>query len=825
MSLKIVGVQPLSGCADEIKKKLLADIYYPLDNNFSFNPKTEEISKKKIQKIPEDFFFSINKKSSLKNINVQAIVGKNGKGKSSIIELIIRILNNFFKEYKIGKVTDNLFFAQGVYANLFFEINGKIGKIFVDSRKIFEVDGHHNIIVKFSLEKEVIFDSTKQSKQKKYRKEIINIDDLFFSMYINYSLYGLDDHDYQAESEYFNTKDGDKVSWLTQIFHKNDGYQTPIVLHPFREGGQINIRTEKYLVSQRLMSTILDRYKNDFFLTDDLLVDKIKLSFKQKDALEYYLERIVTEGNVEITSYQEVEDFLRLHLTKDKDYILSAVSEYYDFLKKNKILLDRFKEIIQKKKVRYFVPEDISTYSDLTLVNLANFGRLIDFTVSKLSDYGLIYNELMLKIKDEDLKIKIKYIITETADFNFYTYNRFQILTIYFNFWKEHFTLKANNIIFNYKKYHLERHLFYYCMIKSYKSITYPKYDVFNRSGTIVSFAAKLSLDKQITINPHTEFLNKFVETDNSHISLKLRQAQKILKLCLTNQNDKLVKLYKKFTEKTDFVNINDLNNAINNVIGNLNNESRLFYLPPKIFETNIFLKSAATQVSNIDISTLSSGEYQKNSIISSLIYHLKNIDSVQYEEGKKMESINSISIAPTYKFRNINIILDEIELYFHPEYQRVFIADLLKELSKIRFRNIEGINFLFVTHSPFILSDIPQQNILFLNDDAKPEIFSDTYNTFGGNIHDLLAHNFFLENGAVGEFALNKIDEIIKILNNKNLKNRTEEEKVDLLKNINLIGESFLRNKLLDMFYAKFNKQKRIDELEAELLKLKQND
>lgn len=825
MSLKIIGVQPLNGCADGIKKKLSVGLYYPLDNAFSFNFKTEEISKKEIQKIPEDFFFSSKKRSSLKNVNVQAIVGKNGKGKSSIVELIIRILNNFFKVYKIGKVTDNLFFAKGVHANLFFSINGKLGKMYVDSRKIIKLGEKDNIIVKFSLEKEIIFDSTVHKTPSTYRDEIINIDDLFFTMYINYSLYGLDDRDYHSESEVFNYFDGSKISWLTQLFHKNDGYQTPIVLHPFREGGQIYIRNEKYLVSQRLISTILDRYKKDFYLTDDLLVDKIKLTFKGKDALEDYLDRIITSDNLEINNYQEVDEILSSHLTKDRDYTLKVVNEYYDFLVQNKILLDRFKEIIQKKKTRNFILENENTYSDLNLINLANFARLLNISVSKESDYVLIYKELMQHIGDTDLKDRINYIITETADFNFYTYNLFQILTIYFNFWYEHFKLQKNNIIFKHKKYDLEKYLFYYCMIKSYKSISYPKYNVFNRSGTIISFVAKLGLDEQNTINPHTEFLNKIIETDNSHISLKLRQAQKILKLCLSDQSNKLVRLYKSFTAKSDFININDLNNAIDSVTKNVNNEDRLFYLPPKIFETDIFLKSITTQVSNIDISTLSSGEYQKNSIISSLIYHLKNLDSVEYEESKKIESINAISTTPTYKFKNVNIILDEIELYFHPEYQRIFISDLLKQLSKINFSSIENINFIFVTHSPFILSDIPQQNILFLNDDAKPKIFSDIYNTFGGNIHDLLAHNFFLKNGAIGEFAIDKIDKIIKILNNKKLKYRTEDEKENLLKNINLVGENFLRNKLLDMFYAKLNKQKRIDELEAELLKLKQND
>lgn len=45
-----------------------------------------------------------------------------------------------------------------------------------------------------------------------------------------------------------------------------------------------------------------------------------------------------------------------------------------------------------------------------------------------------------------------------------------------------------------------------------------------------------------------------------------------------------------------------------------------------------------------------------------------------------------------------------------------------------------------------------------------------------------------------------------------------------EILENITVIGEPFLRSKLLDMYYKIFDKQKRIDELEAELQKLKSN-
>lgn len=81
------------------------------------------------------------------------------------------------------------------------------------------------------------------------------------------------------------------------------------------------------------------------------------------------------------------------------------------------------------------------------------------------------------------------------------------------------------------------------------------------------------------------------------------------------------------------------------------------------------------------------------------------------------------------------------------------------------------------------------------------------------------------MKNGVIGEFALDKINNIIKQLNSNKIKLMEEKEKDTLLKNIFLIGENFLRNKLLDMYYTKFDKQKRIEELEAELLKLKEND
>ena len=71
----------------------------------------------------------------------------------------------------------------------------------------------------------------------------------------------------------------------------------------------------------------------------------------------------------------------------------------------------------------------------------------------------------------------------------------------------------------------------------------------------------------------------------------------------------------------------------------------------------------------------------------------------------------------------------------------------------------------MIVTHSPFVLSDIPTQNILFLEKGGhkadKSEVAS-----FGANIHTMLVNSFFLKGGAMGQFAKETIVRMIDQVN-----------------------------------------------------------
>ena len=148
----------------------------------------------------------------------------------------------------------------------------------------------------------------------------------------------------------------------------------------------------------------------------------------------------------------------------------------------------------------------------------------------------------------------------------------------------------------------------------------------------------------------------------------------------------------------------------------------------------------------------------------------------------------------------NVLLLIDEVDLTFHPEWQRKLVKLLIALLPRMYLNNVT--QMILTTHSPIILSDIPQNNINFL---SKKKTNADL-STFGQNIHTLLADSFFMEI-TIGEFAKAKIDEAYILLKKlkKRLPNLTTEDKDHLKqakKIIDLIGEEIIRKSLLSEYY-----------------------
>jgi Fe-S cluster assembly ATPase SufC len=111
-------------------------------------------------------------------------------------------------------------------------------------------------------------------------------------------------------------------------------------------------------------------------------------------------------------------------------------------------------------------------------------------------------------------------------------------------------------------------------------------------------------------------------------------------------------------------------------------------------------------------------------------------------------------------EFNTLNIIYDEFDVGMHPEMQRRFVKFLIAMLNfiKEKFYDIKQFNIILATHSPFILSDIPKENVIFLENGKSVGKFDKNENSFGANIYDIFEKGFFLEN-SIGAYS----EEIIK--------------------------------------------------------------
>ncbi len=304
------------------------------------------------------------------------------------------------------------------------------------------------------------------------------------------------------------------------------------------------------------------------------------------------------------------------------------------------------------------------------------------------------------------------------------------------------------------------------------------------------------------------EYFKELFINDESHITFKLKQTLNYIRFSKNN-----------IPIKKQRVPLKIISDYISNIKKNKNYSkiNTIELIPPPFFNTDIILNSDKNE--KIEFKTLSSGEKQKIYSISSILYHLSNLDSVKNTRTKTA-------------YTNVNIVLEEIELYFHPEMQRNFINDILDSISGIELYKIKAINFCFVSHSPFILSDIPKENIMFLeNVDNNAVQILDDKSTFGANIHDLLKDGFFMKKGAIGEFAKNRITKTIQWLNlirdenEKSIKNDFElliKEKEYHKNIIEIIDEPIIKTKLLEMYSEVFGNDEREKHLEYEIERLK---
>lgn len=352
----------------------------------------------------------------------------------------------------------------------------------------------------------------------------------------------------------------------------------------------------------------------------------------------------------------------------------------------------------------------------------------------------------------------------------------------------EFYIVEAWNCIYAIKNEDANNDVVYQTAIKY---LIYKTISVANKYNAFDAFYALSPIYRDIKDSMEWEgkiyALIEEMSKDRSHITFRLRQTLAFLKFRQYNVTD----------DNTKTFSVNKFSTVLKNLNAkDLDDWSLAELAPPPIFETEIYVTDKKSK-SEFLLSHLSSGELQLAYSVSTVLYHLRNIDSVPDRSIRRKN------------YRYVNIILDEIELYFHPEYQRKYVKRLIDCFRVYPFETVRAINVMMITHSPFILSDIPRSNVLFLKDGHIVNSMQE--NTFAANIHSILQNGFFLENGTMGEFAREKVNQLFGQLHADRFSN-------DLRSNILLVSEPILRGQLLrmynDLYWQKDAKKDLIEEI-----------
>ena len=632
-----------------------------------------------------------------KQIFISAIVGKNGSGKSTLLDIYNRIINNFAAKIKNEFNENNQEYIiepePGLNAELYYEMN----------QKIYCIQVKDNIVDFLSEEIDDVFAYIKKNFKTNQDQLTELSNHIFYTITSNYSLY----------TGY--------PEWMSNLYHKNDGYFTPIVLVPYRSEGNIEIDREQKLAEKRVQTLSLLMYKFGDQDKKDFIENYIptKIKYKLKTPFFFDEQEIYNEKGELIKNY---EDFINDKIIKLQKY--------------HKQKNAKIKKIILTQKSTKNKPK--------ILLSDRKFSKVKEAVIHYWDNEHEPEN---IDIYDEYCKPYLKYK-----------------------------TLKS---------------------IVNYETIT--KKVKFGKGSNVTNI--KTVIEDNLLNDKELNYKNLKIVMCMRFIRYTYEQIYK--------QNSK-----KLMDGKIQSIPIDKILNKIPNIT---NNYHEMFsYLLPDFFDAHFFYKKTNEGQENIqnknrpeeiELATMSSGEQHLYTSLSYIIYHIKNAQSNENDtsEGK-------------IPYKNFNVFFDEAEIYYHPEYQRKLIRNIIKLLNRCDLR-IDGLNLSLVTHSPFILSDIPRNSILALEDGIVSTHLNET---LGANIYDLLENQFFMSS-TIGEMSKSYIEKIIKDCNEKNI---IDEQTYKVYNNfVSLLGDTYIKTILEKKINQKRNStdiQKQIEYYNKKIDQLK---
>lgn len=787
---KLIALRVMEDCSPMLGKILRTGEPYFFCNEYEDDRQGGIRPKPGIHELAPDFFQV--KGGPL--VSISCIVGMNGDGKSSIIELLIRTLNNFAYAAGFSADHDSLRFIPGLHAKLFYKIDNRICSITCSGDNI-ELQEGGVAIWKRNLQE------GEKGQPWKHKTEIVqHAHNLFYTLVNNYSLYAYNSEEFRLETGDNN----EEKSWITALFHKNDAYQTPVVLSPMRTRGVININREYELSMQRFNELFLDCRQSKFAIGDH-------------ETVEGFMFNVETECKLYTRT-------LRDYLTDPKQGARDCMILDKSFSKhhhRRKYAVNLAEANVLERNIKFWAGFDHGFY-DSGLLSVA-ISLLFD---EKQDGESVPNTDLYVYLAFMKAKTRKKSMLDAHSSIELFlsrgggrlTFLQFQRLYLVYEVyarWRASNHIKAEFRTFNFLNMSLLDRALWYLLYKTIRIIDQYS-DYF--SGGIEDYELPQHFFNERVRQNNLDKWFRTIDEDlykhRSHITLKIRQTLD----------------YIAHYEESPLTNIEKQSKYPQKISAALAQYGYDYYLDAQEFNHHIDPKSefAATVPPPIfyldylisrdgagcyPFSRMSSGERQLLNTSSAITYHLKNID-------------RSKSTPTKIAYTNINVILEEVELYFHPEFQRQFVNYLLTQIANVHFNRDLAINLVFVTHSPFILSDIPRQNVLFLKSGAPDRSMQE--DTFGANIHTMLQSGFFLNSVPIGDFAKVKINRMFALLNQSTA--ISEEEMDRLYSEIPLVSEPLLRGQLMNLYQQRHGFEgkryedyaRKIQELEQTVAELK---
>ena len=456
---------------------------------------------------------------------------------------------------------------------------------------------------------------------------------------------------------------------------------------------------------------------------------------------------------------------------------LSPFDRIYDLLKLQLSGASAGQKEHYRKRLKYIgtrqIENDETTYEYMTLINLISI-LLDNRSKTMFSNLGYEYGNIEINVENDEVELTI-YI----PEFDSFKNESKEMIGRLFT--AELYMELKEQLSFYLVAESINEDFFKELLLKSVKIDTQEKF---------------LNLLSIITKEKGNEISSENIIEEIDEYLSNINSLDQIKKLC-TSENYKF--LTEIFENKEELLTINRftdseyLKERVNSpeFLKLLKFVKKLAIRKLINFKMNLFKNGQS-----FDYFRLSSGEKTLLSYFANILGRIRELDDIQAED---------------MTYRNVKnksylILIDEVELHLHPEWQRNFIKQLNEFFTYPN--HSKKFQFVIASHSPFIVTDIYDENIIYLgenNPDTK---------TFGGNIFDIFKDDFYVSNtiGSFSERLIKDLSEIIYIL--------FSYKKAKIEENFFMIREYF------DLMYETNDKENENKELLEELsMFLKEND